>query len=382
MLRTPASTSSTRNVGHKKTKRVCIFFRGLGNLASKLIYLSAKPKNRKPDRETRFAFRYGIIKPDEITISNLKFLFGGGFFPDDVAFFVVGKVTDERRINRIVGAKIDVFNERDLSTYVQGATLYMDFTSDAKPFVSMVRDADIATPIVVQSNNYGSGILWIPPLKQKGSTNSEQVFRAADCSLSGTIPVLARIKSFFKNLSINFLTDINIGKGPKSNVNNVFYFSDSFPRRRSREFSELTEVDSIVNIESSHVVNPFYIATVSGMVKSEKIMKEFGSWTRFAKCGFAPLLSDARQIIVSTEDNTLQYSLPPEPPNISDFSDNYPDLDSPPCIVYFKRTFIRRKDQVSFKIGFDVNLTATMSNLDLMEAITSDKEQKELKIKG
>lgn len=361
-------------MGNENGKPVSLCFRGLGNLASKVIYLSAEPKNGQPSANRRFFFKYGIIKPDELTRTNLAHLAERGFFAADIKFFVVGTAEDERIVRGILGPNAEVFNEQDFMANPSAFSVdvTMDFTFDANPFVQALRNAGIDTPVVVQSNSYSRGVLWVPPLREREtSKNSTRVFRAADCTLSGTIPVLSRLQGVFQKLFISFMTDRNAGRGAGSSFDNIFYFSDSLPRRRSQEFTALTGVNTIVTLVSSSVVNPFYLATIMGVVDEVAVPATFGSWTRFEKTGFTLSLADVRCVEIYRKDNTSEHVLPPEPENIREFSLRYPDAGSKPYIIYFTRTFIRRGNQVSFNIGFDVNLSAAISNIDLIDAIMS-----------
>lgn len=354
----------------KPSNPIALCFRGLGNLASKAIYLSANPTNRQPGPDRRVFFKYGIIQPDEITRTNLAFLSENGFFAADTNFFVVGSSEGEAAVRMVLGSNANVFNERDLWTSRFNVDIAIDFTFDAFPFIRALRASGIDAPVIVQSNNYGRGTLWVPPLKEQEKTPKADagVFRAADCSLSGTIPVLARLEGLFRNLFINFMTDRNAGRAANSAVGNAFYFSDSFPRRKKQEFTALTRVRTLVTLMSSALVNPFYIATIGAVVDPEPVVREFGSWTRFERSGVVPRLRGAPQIEVCSEDNTSRHYLGPEPENVQEFSVRYPD-SSKPFIVYFGRTFERMGEMISFKIGFDVNLTAAMSNIDLINAI-------------
>lgn len=349
---------------YPSTPSVC--FRGLGNMASKVVYLSTKPSHAKPQQRP-YRFTHGILKPDEITKKNLRFLTEKGFFERGTTFFVVGDHECETTLKKLVGNDFEVANERDMGDVY--TDLYIDFTYKAAPFVARIRKMNPTAPIIVQSNNHGSGTLWVPPLREAKPGN---VFRAADCSLSGAIPVLAILRSFFETLFLDFITDRNVGKAPGSRFNNAFYFSDSFPPRKSAEFSSLTGIPTLATFKSSEVINPFYMVTFAATLDIEAIEEIFGSKTKFDQIGFKPLFKEKPKIYVACDDNTERFVLPPEPPTIREFAMNYPDVAGVPFIVYFSRTFIRRNGKMaSFKIGFDVNLSAAIGNLDLMEAVAA-----------
>lgn len=356
----------------QKRNRIDVAFKGLGNMGSKVIYLASQPRGGYPTSRRRIFFRYGIIRPDDVTLTNLTFLAEREFFEKGTTFFVVGDGEDEKRLESIVGHEFEVYNERDFDPRKLDADLYVDFTYAAKDFVESVRRANQEVPIIVQSNNYQYGTLYVPPLRQAACQKPAQVYRAADCSLGGTIPVLARLKQFFEEWYIDFLTDRNVGKGPKSELDTTFYFDDSYGKRRSNEFHLLTGVDTLAKFVSSEITNPFYLATISGKLKEEQIKARFGSWRYFETHGcFSPLFEDDNLFCVSTDDNTTSYRLPPEPPDIQAFSSRYPDFPSGPPIVYFRRTYDRRGrgNMASFIIGFDANIAATVSNIQVMEAI-------------
>ena len=339
--------------------QVC--FRGLGQLGAKTIYAAGK----QPER--RFSFSSALLKSDEKVLANLEFLADNGYIPKDATVFVLGSPD---QVRRILGSNANVFDQKEFDPKAVGADVFVDFTFDASEFIHNIRHAGLASPIIVQSNNYRSGRLWVPPLEEpeaRGQTPG--VFRAADCSLGGAIPALAHVKQYFESLFLHFVTDRNVGKSPDSPFDNAFFFSDSFPRRKSIEFQALTGVDTLVTIASSACINPFYIGMVSGIVDEAAILRQFGSWTRFEKVGFALLLEGVPNVHISREDSTSNHRLPPEPSTVEAFARAYPSLDDP-YIVYFTRTLIRRGTLVSFKLGFDVNLTATMSNLHLLEALT------------
>ncbi|MBI2548087.1 hypothetical protein HYW21_01935 [Candidatus Woesearchaeota archaeon] len=347
-------------------------FVGLGNMGSKVHYLAGQPSNGFPTARRRICFRYGIIRPDDITLTNLTFLVEREFLEQGTTFFVAGDAKDERTLKEIVGDGFHVYNEKDFDPSQLEVDLYVDFTYNAKDFVERVRRANRNIPVIVQSNNYGYGTLYVPPLRETKNQKPEGVYRAADCSLGGTIPVLALLKQFFEEWYIHFVTDRNVGKGPKSEFDNTFYFTDSYGRRKSNEFSLLTGVSTVTTFVSSPMTHPFYIATISGKLREEEIEAEFKSLTQFEKHGyFSPLLENNSLVCISTEDSTAPYHLPPEPPDIRAFSSQYPDFPCRPPIVYFRRSHTRRGAMASFTIGFDVNIAATVNNIQVMDAIST-----------
>lgn len=192
--------------------------------------------------------------------------------------------------------------------------------------------------------------------------NPNGLHRNFDCSLSGIIPVVQQIGHYFEFLSINFLTSIGNGKRGTDS----FYFSDSLPRRRSNDLASLFGDNLIVSYVSSPIVGPFYLATLSGKVKEREVLASHNSWTRFEKDAFCSVLEKNLQIKISRADDTNAHDLPPEPELIADLANQYPEYPSGQHITYFKRSFQRRKTNVSLSVGFDANLAPALSNIELI----------------
>ena len=345
----------------QSTSRIC--FRGLGNMGAKVIYLAGK----LPEERRRFAFTSAVVLADDITKHNLGYLMDNGFLPSDIELFVEG---DASTFSRFVGNRAIIRDVSEFKPSKLAVDVFVDFTFNATEFHSRLTAEQVKQPLVVQSNNYRQGVLWVPPMKQNKPENG--VYRAADCSLGGAIPVLARLHAIFNRLGFTFITDRNAGKSAESPFDNTFYFSDSFPRRKSAEFGKLTRVPCLVSMVSSPVVNPFYLCVVSAIIDNSAVPTKIESWTKLERNGFAPLLRDSPRIQVCREDSTANHKLPAEPETIDEFARRYPDPHSVAYIVYFTRTFQRIGTDVAFKIGFDVNLTAAMSNVDLLEALSTD----------
>ena len=118
---------------------------------------------------------------------------------------------------------------------------------------------------------------------------------------------------------------------------------------------------------SSPQIGPFYVANISGQIDQIAILNNYQSFAKFEKDAFSQYVEDYQRISVSIDDNTCKYQLPPEPKTISEFIDQYSKVWLKPHIVYFRRSFVRRRDQISLTIGFDANLTAALSNLDIFD---------------
>lgn len=302
-------------------------FRGLGNMGSKVIYLSGLCQ------PCRTIFQSGFLIPDALTSENLTTLTRLSILP---------------QINSFPACS---------------PSFYVDFTHDANPWIESLPQG---SRIVVQSNNYGLGSLVVPPLGEVQKPLGNLV-RAPDCSLSGVIPFLSKISKFFLNINVVVLTDRGQAE---ENSEPAFYFSDSFARRRSKEVASLLSKPVTVTSVSSSRVGPFYLANISGRLDEEAVLDSYQSFAKFEKDAFSQYVGNCRRIAVSVDDNTQNYRLPPEPKTIGGFMEQYSQVPLKPPIIYFRRSFQRRGDSVSLTIGFDVNLTPALSNLDIFEYIS------------
>jgi len=313
---------------------------------------------------SRIVFTHLIVKDDEITKRNLPYLLNQlkqhhhHRLPE---IYVDGAEEGVMMFKRLLPG-FHVFSLKRHRPQEFQVDVYVDCTREATPLLKL-RSKHI--PCIVQDRQLGVGRFSAPPLVESGR-ECDNVFRAPDCSLAGLVPLMGRLSCCFNPATVHFIAR----KGGNKVGERVVSFSDSYAKWRIRDLCALIKRPIHLSYWYSEVVGPFYMAQVRGSLDYDAIIDTFGSLNNFEKDKFASLLHQS-SVKITSADSTVDFVLPPEPVWIGDFAAQYPDKTRV-CqpIVFFRRTFMRRGNELSFSFGFDANVVPVLANIAIIEYVT------------